>query len=467
MAASEGQNGQEGVGLPSQTTSNIPSPDPSDAEKTSEDEVNMDKLTDEDAQSLLRVSISRVASRLASSTTPAAEKAAAMEKLGGDYVESDEETPTAEYPPPLENAPPFNVQPSPPDEVSANHGPQERQLILPPPKTDIVFPTPWQAGPKRMVVQRPEPSRSALRDAFAPTRPRSFSGSETLRKFLPSLSSIPKAGSIMSSMPSPTFFSSFGSNQTSKSKTFPSPKRDPRATPPAPASPIILPAPILSSSPPATRALSTHIEDNEPNTSNRHSDGAPKNILIRSNSDDSLLYHSVSRTSSLGDDSRFEDHHEMINSRLKAIKDTYKDRSSFRLPNFPSMPNVPIPSLDFNNFSFNLGSATQPTKGRQHDTRRVSLHGDMTPTIAPGIGSLSISKTGLAAENGRHIHTGSHVTALDHALSDLKGDVVIMGGYRGSILRSTETHKQVWIPIKVGLNIRKVNLEVGLEPEDE
>lgn len=42
-----------------------------------------------------------------------------------------------------------------------------------------------------------------------------------------------------------------------------------------------------------------------------------------------------------------------------------------------------------------------------------------------------------------------------------------MGGYRGSVLRSTKTKRQVWVPVKVGLNIRKVNLEVGLNPEDE
>ncbi|KAI9799226.1 MAG: hypothetical protein M1825_004869 [Sarcosagium campestre] len=57
---------------------------------------------------------------------------------------------------------------------------------------------------------------------------------------------------------------------------------------------------------------------------------------------------------------------------------------------------------------------------------------------------------------------------LNNALNDLTGDVVIMGGYRGSILRSAQPpHRQLWIPVKVGLNLRKVDLEVGLKPEDE
>ncbi|KAF7546466.1 hypothetical protein G7Z17_g8404 [Cylindrodendrum hubeiense] len=59
-------------------------------------------------------------------------------------------------------------------------------------------------------------------------------------------------------------------------------------------------------------------------------------------------------------------------------------------------------------------------------------------------------------------------TALDRVLEELIGDVVIMGGYRGSILRSAEApHQQLWAPVKLGLNMRKANLEVGLEDEDE
>ncbi|KAK9449247.1 uncharacterized protein V1518DRAFT_373988 [Limtongia smithiae] len=50
---------------------------------------------------------------------------------------------------------------------------------------------------------------------------------------------------------------------------------------------------------------------------------------------------------------------------------------------------------------------------------------------------------------------------------EINGDVVIMGGYRGSILRDAKTRRRVWIPLKVGLNIRKINLELGLTDEDE
>jgi len=54
------------------------------------------------------------------------------------------------------------------------------------------------------------------------------------------------------------------------------------------------------------------------------------------------------------------------------------------------------------------------------------------------------------------------------ALDSVQGDVVVLGGYRGSVLRDLATNnRRVWIPLKVGLNLRKVDLELGLDPEDE
>ena len=54
-------------------------------------------------------------------------------------------------------------------------------------------------------------------------------------------------------------------------------------------------------------------------------------------------------------------------------------------------------------------------------------------------------------------------------LSKSTGDVniVVMGGYRGSILRSAVDGRMLWVPIKVGLGIRKVDLQLGLEDEAE
>ncbi|ODQ45689.1 hypothetical protein PICMEDRAFT_73203 [Pichia membranifaciens NRRL Y-2026] len=51
---------------------------------------------------------------------------------------------------------------------------------------------------------------------------------------------------------------------------------------------------------------------------------------------------------------------------------------------------------------------------------------------------------------------------------DLDGDVIVLGGYRGSILRDSRTHRRTWIPVlKAGLNIRKINLMIGPSDDDE
>jgi hypothetical protein len=142
-----------------------------------------------------------------------------------------------------------------------------------------------------------------------------------------------------------------------------------------------------------------------------------------------------------------------------------QDRSSFRLPQMPSMPSMP-------NFNFNinfLNSNSVPARLKSES----DLASDILPTgtkkkpmiAAPAVGPGMNGAT--EPEFVRSANEGSSANFLDRAMNSLTGDVVIMGGYRGSILRSTKTNRQVWVPVKVGLNIRKVDLEVGLEPEAE
>ncbi|SPO25093.1 uncharacterized protein UTRI_02808_B [Ustilago trichophora] len=50
---------------------------------------------------------------------------------------------------------------------------------------------------------------------------------------------------------------------------------------------------------------------------------------------------------------------------------------------------------------------------------------------------------------------------------NLSGNVVILGGYRGSVLRDAETNMMMWIPIKVGVGLRRPTLELGLSSEAE
>lgn len=50
---------------------------------------------------------------------------------------------------------------------------------------------------------------------------------------------------------------------------------------------------------------------------------------------------------------------------------------------------------------------------------------------------------------------------------NLSGNVVLLGGYRGSVLRDAETHMMMWIPIKVGVGLRRPTLELGLSTAAE
>ncbi|KAH3899422.1 uncharacterized protein SCODWIG_00626 [Saccharomycodes ludwigii] len=50
---------------------------------------------------------------------------------------------------------------------------------------------------------------------------------------------------------------------------------------------------------------------------------------------------------------------------------------------------------------------------------------------------------------------------------ELSGDVIILGGYRGSTLREAKDNNRIWIPLKAGIKIKKVNLIIGPQDSDE
>lgn len=141
-----------------------------------------------------------------------------------------------------------------------------------------------------------------------------------------------------------------------------------------------------------------------------------------------MLCRSLSGVSSYDDDERWKHVREQRNSRLKAITDSW-DRPTFKLPAFPNIIPAPL--------------------------KRHALPG------------LERADTPLTDQTMPSSVKDANLSELDRALESLAGDIVVMGGYRGSVLRSTRTKRQVWVPVKLGLGIRKVNLEVGLDQEDE
>jgi hypothetical protein len=176
----------------------------------------------------------------------------------------------------------------------------------------------------------------------------------------------------------------------------------------------------------------------------------------RSNSESSLfIRRRVSGASAYDDISAFAHVTDMANSRFKAITDSFQN-STIKLPRLPAIrPGAKrrvTPEQESGETSREIEEVAAGPDGR-----------------APGHQYTSVKKMRNTAK-GIETETPQQRAhpVLSQALAKAEGDIVILGGYRGSILRSAKPpHRQLWVPIKVGLNLRKVDLEVGLTREDE
>ncbi|KAB5570716.1 hypothetical protein GE09DRAFT_958330 [Coniochaeta sp. 2T2.1] len=358
----------------------------------------------DDAQSFIQPAISPVATRLTSPRVLAAERAAAMAQLEGRRALSDAVEEQELYGPRHTKSMPVQSQL------------QGKKLAASPPGTDatVPLPSPTQRNPGAALARLPSPwhpgAKEFVIDDFKGRKPvlSGVFGSSTTRSQRASSigdSAMKRLSKAFDSVNLPNF---------SSSSFFSSTNKDDHPT-------------VSSSALAHSRAILHRASKGQtipqpiPRPGEKDVDAARSSLTLqRTLSDDSALYHSLSRVSSYGDDERWTHIREQVNVRLKAIKDSW-DAPTFKLPNlFPD--SLKLPS------SPNTSSPPLPPKPK----------GD-----------------GL-------------YPSLDRVLESLTGDIVILGGYRGSVLRSSQPpHRQLWVPVKVGLNIRKVNLEVGLDPQAE
>lgn len=387
----------------------------SDAGTSSEDEAP--GVAAEDVRNAIGISIGQEQTRLTSPKTPAVEKQAAIDRAGGFFggidglvdteQEGPSEAPTAE----------LKEEPSTPQ---SNTPTEKSSPARSPPKTPVRLPSPWRAEPKTFV--RNGKGRSGLLDGIFSNRRRASSGPESWyegwqKSFFNNLPSAPKRFALPAPPSSSSIDRSFpDSNAKEQSR--------PSAPEPAERPPL---APVRS------RASQ----------------------LRRTASDESLVTHrTLSTVESLGDDSRFEDVQGMVNARVQAIKDSWADSSikmpSFRTPDFIRSRSSSLSAWKRSSVSgFQNGVATRELKPVDPMTRQP--HTSATAAV-------NDATSGLAST-----HPNFHA-----ATNQLEGDVVVLGGYRGSILRSAEPpHRQLWVPVKVGLNLRKADLQVGIEEEDD
>ncbi|KAJ9417316.1 hypothetical protein FOXG_09457 [Fusarium oxysporum f. sp. lycopersici 4287] len=404
---------------PNEPLPDIPSPDIQD----DDDSIICNQ---DEAEAILQPALSDAARHLTSQNTPAIEKALALDKsrAGLFDVPIDKHGDTS---PDLSSSP--ETTPQVPQIATPERPPAK---VSPSQQYRNALPSPWQAQPKPTTKgSTSRPSGSILGNALAPARNRSRSaGQEALRRLQKAWPSLSPPTHLLPSM-SNSFFSS-SHDKASASTSGVSSHSSPAArqhSPHIPSDALGVSQVRPSPSPQQARGLAP-----APRDPNAASASVRPGVLRRVTSDESHLYHSLSRTSSLGDDEQFQDVREMVNIRFMALKDSLPDVPNFKMPSLPKLYSQARKS------THSLGAFHSP----EPSPTRAQLPKDFDVS----------SKDGSAV--------------LDRVLESLTGDLVIMGGYRGSVLRSAEPpHQQVWAPVKLGLNMRKVNLEVGLEDEDE
>ncbi|KAI4271070.1 MAG: hypothetical protein LQ337_006269 [Flavoplaca oasis] len=431
---------------------------------------------EEDIQSIVGVSISRTQTRLRSPVTPAAEAATAFVQDGsiGSWHRSNEAPqPGVEYDAPSLQA--NEASPTGDSELSASSG-------------ETPLPSPWTSSPKAFEEHRIEPERQISQDAQSTPTTGTFGTFVDLnvKRFVSAFAmpSLPKPPSIRD-IPIPALFALLSNKESPQVDD--ALRRQKRANSLIPQKPQWLSPSIgaiseqgwkgdsdktittsrAKSADSVVDANSLRFVASRSSKEAVQDLGLPPPMLKRSTSDQSLaIRRESSLGSSLGDDARWENVQKMVNSRAKAIADSLQD-SSIKLP---SLPTVKLDSLrpDFLKGRATSNTDRMPQLNRPSGSTQAASHGSTSYHSSKtqsgrrhqsrSVNGLRAPKTALKTEN-------SYFT---QALESLTGDVIILGGYRGSILRSAKPpYRQLWVPVKVGLNIRKVNLEVGLGLEDE
>jgi hypothetical protein len=449
---------------------------PDDSPITDQEYASDDFLVSTD-DNVIGVSISRAQTYMKSPETPAAEKDRVLAK-DQTYVD-----------------PSLAVQESSAAQSSSQAGAVTSNMAM-----STTLPSPWQARPP--VQQKTSSIANAFNNARDASKRRSLSGStmfDNLKKMLPDLSGMPtlvaqpyfssneedvqaKAPQAASAAPStrPSAPSRTRSSQWREWKA-----RDLESKPYYSYNDDVADSPLLQPTSTTNRPMSPggdHLQTQSSQvesftSSKRYSDPevaspsaersglpvldsnieslltprSPATSLNRRNSETSLyLSRKLSGISRYDDTSAFANVSEMANSRFKAITDSFQN-STLR---FPKLPNVKT----------NFGKNATADDGT---ARNTLLNAHRPPHDGKDYTNLHNIRKSRKLIEIETTHSRAH-PVLSDALDDLQGDLVVMGGYRGSILRDARPpHRQLWAPVKVGLNLRRADLEVGLTRQDE
>ena len=152
-----------------------------------------------------------------------------------------------------------------------------------------------------------------------------------------------------------------------------------------------------------------------------------------------------------------------------------------RLPSRSSSPSVPEEVLSSSPLSSSLSISIAPPNHRE----KTALHALKDTFVLPNPSSFIPTLPTIPCMSGL-----GHFSPISHDQDDYQDDgdgyigdqqeqskdafhrltgsnVLMMGGYRGSILRDAQTGRRLWVPLRVGFNVRKADLAIGLTNEDE
>ncbi|GAB1194090.1 hypothetical protein APSETT444_003331 [Aspergillus pseudonomiae] len=400
----------------------------------------VDVAREDEADGMVGVSIGRAQSRMKARSTPAEEKTRAMEHNGGYFDPiPDTDDSSGLYTSEITDEP---------EELPQSSKPEASQ---PSASLQNVAHQNGTAFSKDGSNSRTSFTRSILKNGL-PLRPRAWSG-DTMKKFLPDLgyltkrTSLPFRSSQNRSRSQTLKPSSSKLALDQEGESHAKPRR--RSWNDSDSNNVLVDEPISDLKPIDGATAAKHSFTRRPSAT---VSGAPL-MLRRSSSDQSLYLRASSTASSLDQRPQYEHIHSQVNSRFKAIKDSLQDSSSRLL----SMPSLHLQDLrsDWGYKPF-LGDVAN---------RKGNNYADEPPPTSDAPREQAPPQFGARPPR---VNSNSWHPVLNEAMSALTGDVVIMGGYRGSILRSAKPpQRQLWVPMKVGLNLRKVDLEVGLNPEDE
>lgn len=396
----------------------------------------------EDVEEIVGFSIGQEQLRMKSPQTPAFEKAKVLDQ-SKDYLDvAPDDVEFSEYDAGLEKFPE-------PEEESVPHKALDNEESERPngKSSPAAMPTPD--------ASRSNASKSILKGAFVPRTRRASSGSinmvNTLKKLLPDLPSI--------SLPKAPVLPTLGFGSKSKGETDVNRAKRSSTLFSRGSLPWIS---FTQSTHPETTAGNKEQSLAKENNSQReislpgnndanirsapgdsggnvHQSNMPSrtalnpHLLKRYTSENSLfMRHDLERTSTQDDADKWGHVSEQINSRFKAITDSFQDSAMTRLPKMPSV---------------NLASFKPGPLRSNSDNTRLNTHRNMAMAHAdtPTHDRIQNTPSPQTDDQTKHAHP-----ILNKAISDLTGDVVVLGGYRGSILRSAKPpHKQLWVPVKV------------------